>query len=1203
MNRIILRKVLLSCALALFAGGHTLAAVGTPQKVLNVDLTPKIEASAARRERFAVNVPHAANLANAGSWERAAGVSTWRYSLRIPTAVSLSFHAAEFQLPPGATLKVTNAAGAQAVYLPTDGGRLGLWSRISRGDSLWFELSVPTVNESGLRFSIASLQAGYRGLGGGVVDHPHYSKLRSAALAAALAPCDENFACHLTDENGHNADATAAIVIGGVALCTATLVNNLRNDGTPYLLSARHCQDSPDSGVVAYWDAMTPCGETLGSIYDTNSPAYLSSTHTVFEQQDVWLLQLESPLTAERIYFSGWDATGGTFVGGYSPHHALGFSRQYTEWFGQPAMVDLPGSVLGVGYDSNYWGVVNSIGRVGSGASGGGLFSPEHRLVGVASMASIDVDGFGQCPAASPPAPSASTASALYSALSAVWESNSDTTSFTNPVTLKSLLDPDGTGQRVSDGIEMLPGVTLGVDSRYGSTGRMQQLTWTAPGSATCTASGGAAGDGWAGARPANGSVDITRYESGLTTYTLRCTDAGRFAVRSVSITWVEIAPSLYVNPTATGGTLGGTIEIFWNSNLQPCVATGGVSGDGWAGSKASRGPQTIPLTQVGAATYTITCGSGSRQLSQTVTSTVYLPFATLESNTNNMRVGSEVIITAMHGGLDCVRSGGVPGSGWTTSPEGIPFRVTSANAGTFRFTLTCQGGPTPAVANLDLTFTNAAPAATLVANKATAEIYDGGPIQDNPDGTWPIFIEFEWQSNVTPCQLSFDGPGSEDGNVHLAMEWPGAGTALSGQALAGTYVYTITCVNGADTATASTTVDFVAPGPRVDLDHSEHVAAGEPFEIGWNSNVAPCVASGGASGDGWAGPLTGASGSKTVTIGSAGGYTYTVDCGSGGSTASDSMTLTIDPPAVSFLPHTAEVYTGRGVILQWTSSVGPCYKTGYWSTATPEASQGAAVLVIDSPGVHTFGLSCGDSNPVTATTQVTVKAIPTVTLTASATTPTVGEPVTLSWNSANATSCEVPGTPTGDWSGAVGTSGTKVVTSTSPGSVGYYISCDGEASDAVMLNWASVIKSPATTASPPTLSFTIDQTQRVSGESVTLTWTTTRSAVCHGAQGVNGDGWVGALPVSGTRTIAVTGEGTFTWELTCSGAPPAANATVSATYTSPPAPPPPPPPPPSGGGGSGGGGGGGGSLDRLLLGALLASLILALAARARARR
>ena len=75
-----------------------------------------------------MDVPHAASTADAGSWETIGNTSTWRYAVRIPTAVSLSFHASKFDLPAGATLTVTANDGTRAIYTQTS-VRGELWSR------------------------------------------------------------------------------------------------------------------------------------------------------------------------------------------------------------------------------------------------------------------------------------------------------------------------------------------------------------------------------------------------------------------------------------------------------------------------------------------------------------------------------------------------------------------------------------------------------------------------------------------------------------------------------------------------------------------------------------------------------------------------------------------------------------------------------------------------------------------------------------------------------------------------------------------------------------------------------------------------------------------------------------------------------------------------------------------------------------------
>ena len=84
---------------------------------MQVNLDRLIDSAAKDRNRFAVDVPHVidASQAGMGTWSVTRGVATWRYSVRVPTAVSLSFHAANIFLPPSAELRVLGG-GSTYIY-------------------------------------------------------------------------------------------------------------------------------------------------------------------------------------------------------------------------------------------------------------------------------------------------------------------------------------------------------------------------------------------------------------------------------------------------------------------------------------------------------------------------------------------------------------------------------------------------------------------------------------------------------------------------------------------------------------------------------------------------------------------------------------------------------------------------------------------------------------------------------------------------------------------------------------------------------------------------------------------------------------------------------------------------------------------------------------------------------------------------------
>src|SRR4029077_18460565 len=160
---------------------------------LDIDLSPLIDQSARYPTRFAVNVPHALSPADAGTWTQNGSSSTWTYSIRIPTAVSMSFHASRVKLPPGAVLTVTGENGVTASYRARDVARSGLWSRPLLGDSLLLSLTLSAAARPLAALQIDSFQAGYRGLGAGVPDHPHYRHLMQRGTQPSS--CVLNYSC------------------------------------------------------------------------------------------------------------------------------------------------------------------------------------------------------------------------------------------------------------------------------------------------------------------------------------------------------------------------------------------------------------------------------------------------------------------------------------------------------------------------------------------------------------------------------------------------------------------------------------------------------------------------------------------------------------------------------------------------------------------------------------------------------------------------------------------------------------------------------------------------------------------------------------------------------------------------------------------------------------------------------------------------
>jgi hypothetical protein len=435
------------CALTILVAtfaGPGLAAV--PVHIVKSDLRPLIRAGAQSSVQFAVLVPYVVSPTTGGTWSSAGSIATWTYAVQVPTAISLSFRAIRSSLPPSAIL-VVRGVSTTTTYRTRDLHRGDLWSRIQPGDALQFELSVPAMDRSKVTLNVISLQAGYRAIGPEVQDHPYYRHIKEQeAPASGNASCVTNYQCEVTQGNTPPGAATVGLVIDNLYQCTGVLINNVPRDNTPHLLTARHCETGKLGGgnpgaassVTVYWDATTPCGSGLGSLYD---PGITTQTgaQTLVEQQDAWLLLLdENPLVADA-QFAGFDASGGPVQGGYSIHHANGVDKQYTGWFGRAAAVQASDE-LGATYLATFWETVNALGNIGPGASGSGLFDQNNHLVGSLTLGrqSNDPSGYASCPVANPPTPDGSNGVADFTSLAGVWNSTADTTSSTGNTTLNA---------------------------------------------------------------------------------------------------------------------------------------------------------------------------------------------------------------------------------------------------------------------------------------------------------------------------------------------------------------------------------------------------------------------------------------------------------------------------------------------------------------------------------------------------------------------------------------------------------------------------------------------------------------------------------------------------------------------------------------------------------------------------------------------
>ena len=957
--------------LALCAG-CALAAV--PVHRIDTDLRPLIRAASHSRVQFAVLVPLTASTASSGSWSSTTGQARWSYAVEVPTAVSLSFHATPVVLPPSATL-IVRGARTTTSYRAADVHRGELWSRVQPGAALQFTLSVAAAERSQVRLGLVSLQAGYRSLGAGVEDHPYYRALLQArAGAASNTTCITNYECKITAANTPAGAATVALLVQNQFQCSGTLINDVPGDNTPYLLTARHCitgkvgvSDEPvaaAAGTTVYWDATRACGAALGSIYDPNIPVQSGAT-TMVEQEDAWLIRLDVNPVVPDAQFAGFDASGAALTGGYTIHHAEGGDKQFVAWFGTPAK-----TVQFTGFAA-FLETVNQTGNVGPGASGSALYDQNNRLVGSLTYGrdTSDPSGYQSCPLPTPPAPDGLNGVADFSALATLWNLASDSTSATGAATLKSVLDPAGTGTLVTPSA---PAAAITFDASVAAQvyGQPLLLSWSASGASECSASGGIAGDGWSGSFAASGHLSLTENAaSAATTYTLTCAYAGaRTANASVNVTWEGPAPQLTLTATPTAAWTTRPVTLTWSANVTPCALAGGsLALTNLPGS----GTTTSTSASSADVTYTLSCGPANNRGVVAVLVQYTTPSVILEADGTDRRLGENFMLQWQSFADMCTALGGAPADGWAGNsfvggPSVGSFVPVVSAAGTYTYTLSCSAGTLIEQQSVTVTFENNAPYVTAALSAGSVAF------SDSPAD----YATLTWNSNLSSCTSS-SSPASLNTMTDDplgAVSQPQGALTLSPQQ-SGQYVLRVTCNSwNSPASVVSLPVSFTvtapaAPGVSLSVNPAT-VAAGQTFTLAWTSTgSAGCSRNGGMPGDGWPGPAAPAG--SVTEVAAAGSFVFDISCDSidpATASAEAQLPLLVGTLSAALASNTRTVTRGGSFTLSWSSVAATfCSASGGGANGTPWsgalATSGSVTQTASTSGSFDYELTCGNGS------------------------------------------------------------------------------------------------------------------------------------------------------------------------------------------------------------------------------------------------
>ena len=400
--------------------------------------------------RFAI--PHTVDITPSthGTWENLGpDLLVWRLRVQAPGAVSLNLGFGEYTMSPTGELYLYSADGTHVVrpFSAADNESHGeLWTPVVLTDDLIVELVLPANELDALQLTLSQIGYGYRGFGSD----------SGSGSAAKSGSCNVDVICPEGDDWRIDIPSVGVISLGGGTFCTGFLVNNVRQDQTPYFMTANHCgvRAGNAASLVVYWNYENSTCRTPGSAasgQSGNGTLNQFNTGSLFRSNyspsDFTLVELDDdPDPAFLVSFAGWDNRGLNASEAIAIHHPNTDEKRISFEYDPTTITSYLGnSVPGNG---THVRVIDwDLGTTEPGSSGSPLFDQDHRVIGQLH------GGFASC---------TSQTSDWYGSMEVSWTGGG-----TSSTRLSNWLDPDGTGATVLDTIPA--GGVRGSTKRYGT--------------------------------------------------------------------------------------------------------------------------------------------------------------------------------------------------------------------------------------------------------------------------------------------------------------------------------------------------------------------------------------------------------------------------------------------------------------------------------------------------------------------------------------------------------------------------------------------------------------------------------------------------------------------------------------------------------------------------------------------------------------
>ena len=349
-----------------------------------------IDALAGLPYRFGKDIDVDIDIVKEGSLITQGDTSYVFYQIKSKNSKSINLIFDKFKLTIDAELKIFNIE-QNTIFGPiTSKGNPSngiFWTDVIQGEGVFIQLKAPKKNIKNIDLHISKVVYGYKNTFSGY---------------GQSASCNIDVACSQGDNWHKDASAVALLLLdNGTRFCTGTILNNTSLNFTPYFLTAFHCLDLNEDGVLSTSEMNAVGNWLFRFLYESPSCNggddinYVTlngaSFRSAFQPSDFALIELNNrPDPEDTIYYAGWSRDNLPATSAVGIHHPNGDVKKIAIENNSLTNINITtpwnrdsyGNVTVSCPPNTHWAATFEEGTVQPGSSGSPIFDQNHRIVG-----------------------------------------------------------------------------------------------------------------------------------------------------------------------------------------------------------------------------------------------------------------------------------------------------------------------------------------------------------------------------------------------------------------------------------------------------------------------------------------------------------------------------------------------------------------------------------------------------------------------------------------------------------------------------------------------------------------------------------------------------------------------------------------------------------------------------------------------------